>query len=113
MLAELIERHGSPLNILDPAPMLRNARELDDAAERFGVELKIFFARKANKALAFVEAAREHGLGVDLASEHELSQALRCGLSGDDLIVTAAIKPIALLELCLSSGATVAIDRRG
>ena len=109
-VAGLIERHGSPLNLLDPDPMGRNARELEDAAERFGVDLKLFFARKANKALAFVDAAREHGLGVDLASERELSQALARGVPGADLIMTAAIKPLSLLELCLSSGATVAID---
>jgi diaminopimelate decarboxylase len=109
-VAELVERHGSPLNILDPAPMARNAQELEDAAERFGVALRIFFARKANKALAFVDAARGRGLGVDLASERELSQALARGIEGADLIMTAAVKPLSLLELCLSSGATVAID---
>jgi diaminopimelate decarboxylase len=107
---ELVEYHGSPLNFLDAAPMARNAHELESAAERFGVDLRIFFARKANKALAFVDAAREHGLGVDLASERELSQALARGLEGSDLIMTAAVKPLSLLELCLSSGATVAID---
>jgi diaminopimelate decarboxylase len=109
-VAELIDRHGSPLNILDAAPMARNARELEDVAERFGVDLRLFFARKANKALVFVDAAREHGLGVDLASERELRQALARGLEGGDLIMTAAVKPLSLLELCLRSGVTVAID---
>ena len=109
-VAEWIERHGSPLNILDPASMARNAQELEEAADRFRVALKIFFARKANKALAFVDAARERGLGVDLASERELSQVLARGVAGEDLIMTAAVKPLSLLEMCLGSGVTVAID---
>jgi diaminopimelate decarboxylase len=109
-LATWIERHGSPLNILDPTPLARNARELEEAAARFGVDFKVFFARKANKALAFVDAAREHGLGVDLASERELSQVLKRGVHGGDLVMTAAVKSSSLLELCLRSAVTVAID---
>ena len=69
-----LDEHGSPLNLLDPAPMARNAAELRDAARGYGVELGIFFARKANKALAFVDEARRLGLGVDVASERELAR---------------------------------------
>ena len=38
-------------------------------ARKFGVDFKIFFARKANKALAFVDEAKRLGLGIDVASE--------------------------------------------
>jgi diaminopimelate decarboxylase len=110
LLAAWIELHGSPLNVIDPTPLARNADELQREAARAGVDLKIFFARKANKALAFVDEARALGLGVDVASERELRQALDSGIAAADLIVTAAVKPRALLELCVASGATVAID---
>ena len=109
-LAALVERHGSPLNVIDPAPLARNAAELQGAAAGLGVDLKIFFARKANKALALVDAARHGGLGVDVASEPELRQVLARGVPGADVVVTAAVKPRALLELCAESGATVAVD---
>jgi diaminopimelate decarboxylase len=110
LLAEWLELHGSPLNVLDPGAFSRNAAELEREADRVGADLKIYFARKANKALAFVDEAREGGLGVDVASERELRQALECGIPAADLVVTAAVKPRGLLDLCVASGATVAID---
>jgi diaminopimelate decarboxylase len=110
LLADWIERYGSPLNVLDPAPLERNADELGRAAARAGVDLKIFFARKANKALALVDEARRNGLGVDVAGERELVQVLERGVPAGDLVVTAAVKPRALLERCVASGATVVID---
>jgi diaminopimelate decarboxylase len=109
-LAEWIERYGSPLNVLNPAPLVRNAGELRDAATLAGVDLKVFFARKANKALALVDEARRAGLGIDVASERELLQVLARDVPSADVMVTAAVKPRALLELCVSSGATVVID---
>ena len=93
LLAEWLELHGSPLNVLDPTAFARNAAELQDEADRVGADLKLYFARKANKALAFVDAAREGGLGVDVASERELRQALESGIPAGDLVVTAAVKP--------------------
>jgi len=105
-----LAEHGSPLNILDPAPMARNAGELRDAAGAAGVDLAIYFARKANKALALVDEARRLGLGVDLASERELEQVLERGVPASALVMTAAIKPAPLLERCIASGTTVAVD---
>ncbi|MDP9257377.1 MAG: Y4yA family PLP-dependent enzyme [Actinomycetota bacterium] len=110
LLAEWLDRHGSPLNVLDPAPLARNAGELQHAAAHLGVDLKIFFARKANKALTLVDEARRLGLGIDVASERELRQALARHVPASNLIVTAAVKPRPLLQLCADCGATVVID---
>jgi diaminopimelate decarboxylase len=109
-LAGLLERHGSPLNVIAPAPLARNAAELQHAADSAGVDMRIFFARKANKALSLVDEARRHGLGIDVASERELRQVLERGVTAADIVVTAAVKPLALLELCVAAGVTVAID---
>ncbi len=89
---------------------MRNAGELQAIALEFGIDLKIFFARKANKSLTLVDEARRHGLGIDVASEIELRQALDAGVPPGDVVVTAAIKPRSLLELCVESRATVVID---
>ncbi len=105
-----LSEHGSPVNLLDTSPMARNAGELRAAARAFGIELGIFFARKANKALGFVDEARRLGLGVDVASERELAQALERGVSGDALVMTAAVKPEPLLAQCIASGTTVVLD---
>jgi diaminopimelate decarboxylase len=109
-LAALIAEHGSPVNLLNPAPMARNVEGLREVAWEHGLELEVFFARKANKGLCFVERALELGAGVDVASQNELRQALECGFVPAQLIVTAAVKPRPLLELCVDAGVTVAID---
>ncbi len=92
-IADWMAAHGSPLNLIEPAPMGRNAAELTQAASARGLDLRIFFARKANKALALVDEAMSLGLGVDVASEQELRQALERGVPAEDIVVTAAIKP--------------------
>jgi diaminopimelate decarboxylase len=109
-LEKLLERHGSPLNLIDPAPMARNASGLTAAASGAGLELGVYFARKANKALALVDEARRLGLGVDVASERELAQTIERGMPGGEIVVTAAVKPAPLMELGLRSGATLVID---
>ena len=111
-LAGWLEEHGSPVNLIEPAAMARNAAELARAADERGVRLNLFFARKANKALALVDEAQRLGLGVDVASERELRQALDRGVPPGGIIVTAAVKPRALLELCVDAEVTVAIDNR-
>ena len=110
LLAEWIAEFGSPLNVIDPGPVARNAAELQRVAEGFGVDLRIFFARKANKSLALVDEAHRNALGIDVASEHELRQVLDRGVAAADIVVTAAVKPRALLALCVESGAVVVID---
>ncbi|MDQ3758650.1 MAG: Y4yA family PLP-dependent enzyme [Actinomycetota bacterium] len=109
-LAGWISEHGSPMNLIETGAMARNAGKLESAAQAGGVPFRIFFARKANKALAFVDEAKRLGLGVDVASERELRQVLDRGVDPVDVIVTAAVKPRAMLELCVRSGVTVAID---
>ena len=110
LLRAWLDEHGSPINVLDPAPLAHNAAALTDAAAATGLDLGIYFARKANKALAFVDAAHALGLGVDLASERELVQVLDRGVPGSSLVMTAAVKPAALLARCVASGTTVVID---
>ena len=104
--------HGSPLNVLDTRPFARNAARLQSAAAVVGVDLSIYFARKANKALAFVDEAKRLGLGVDVASERELRQALDRGMPAGRIVMTAAVKPRGLLELCVTAGVTVVIDNQ-
>ncbi|MFP7365303.1 FAD/NAD(P)-binding protein [Corynebacterium callunae] len=107
---EVLARFGSPANMLHSAPLLRNCAELVDAGADAGVETRIFFARKANKALTFVDAIRDAGHGVDVASVRELQQVLDRGVLGENIILSAAIKPDELLELALKNGVRISLD---
>lgn len=110
LLAGWVEQYGSPLNVIDPRPMARNADELAGAAAAHDVPLELFFARKANKALALVDEANHLGLGVDVASERELRQTLDRGVPPERVVVTAAVKPPGLMELCVAQHLTVVVD---
>lgn len=108
----LLDTYSSPVNVLDAAPMLRGVDELVDAAAGEGVELRVFYARKANKALTFVDTVRDAGHGVDVASENELRQVLARGVPGERVILSAAVKTDALLRLAVDSGVVISADSR-
>lgn len=110
-ITRALEGHGSPVNLLEPSALGRNAAELDGAAHDAGIDdFRVFLARKANKALVFVDEARRLDLGVDVASERELRQTLGRGLAPERIVVTAAVKPRPLLERCVASGVTIVVD---
>lgn len=102
--------YGSPLNVVNADPMERNCAELTAVGQRAGVDVRVFFARKANKALTFVERALRGGHGVDVASYRELSQVLEAGVPGERVILSAAIKTDQLLRLAIENGVTVSVD---
>lgn len=109
---QLLEQYSSPVNVLNPEPMAENIAELVEAGERMGVETKVFYARKANKALVFADTARDTGNGVDVASENELRQVLERGMPGERIILSAAIKPDRLLKLAVDNGVVISADNR-
>ncbi len=106
----LVERYGSPLNVLDASPFTPRIASFQQTARDRQLDFRIFYARKANKCLRFVDHALEAGAGIDSASETEIRQARERGATGDDLICTAAIKDGRLLRSCLEQGVTIAVD---
>ncbi|APZ96539.1 Lysine/ornithine decarboxylase [Fuerstiella marisgermanici] len=109
-LQSAVREFGSPINLLNSEPMLRNIDELNAVADARQVPFRVFFARKANKCLTFVDAAAEAGAGIDVASEEELRQVVERGVAGDSIICTAAIKTQSLLAACIQHNVTIAID---
>ncbi|MDY3127741.1 MAG: FAD/NAD(P)-binding protein [Corynebacterium sp.] len=106
----LLTQFSSPVNVLNTDALTRNVDELVTAGARNGVDVRVFFARKANKALAFVDAVAEAGHGVDVASLRELTQVLEAGVAGKNIILSAAIKPQELLRLAVANGVTISVD---
>lgn len=104
------ERFGSPLHVVVPAELKRNAKDLLNAITSRGVDGGLFFARKANKLKWFVSAAKEAGLGVDIASITELQETIELGVPGGNIVVTAIGKDDRLLSKAISAGAMIIID---
>lgn len=109
-LENLVQQFGSPLNVVSTDPLVRNISELNQVATNHEIDFQVFFARKANKCLAFVDAADSVGAGIDVASGPECQQVLDRGVAGRNIICTAAIKTESLIELCIQNSITIALD---
>ncbi|KIN70589.1 putative diaminopimelate decarboxylase [Sulfitobacter noctilucae] len=109
-LDALIDQFGAPLNIQSLDPFRRNISQLTDCVADYDLPFLPMFARKANKCLSYVQAARDLGIGIDTASHNEVEQCLAQGVPGNRIVCTAAVKDRALMALCVNGGVTVILD---
>lgn len=110
LLFEKIQREGSPLNIHCLEPFRENLKAYGDIFEKYKIKHKIYFARKANKCMAFAQQSSLSGHGVDTASYRELKQCLEAGIPSGCLILTAAVKNRKLMELAVENEVTIVLD---
>ena len=106
----LIDTYGSPVNVHEYSAMGRNVQELKSAAATHHIDFQVYFARKANKTMAAIDRAVQEACGVDVASLNELRQCLDRGVPAARIIVSAAVKSKALMELAITSGVTISLD---
>ena len=111
-LRDAIEEFNSPLNVHNLIPFQENITEYSEVFNSLEVKYKIFFARKANKCIAFPLAASNSNHGADTASYRELKQCLDAGIPSSNLILTAAVKNEKLLKLAVDNNVTVVLDNR-
>ncbi len=109
-LRELMDREASPVNMHSLDPFVENIQAYKEVFERYKLKYKIFFARKANKSIAFARKSFMEQQGVDTASYRELKQSLDAGIAAESLILTAAIKNEKLIELAVGAGVMIVID---
>lgn len=109
-IKSLLEEYNSPINVHNMTPFEENYREFSEVFNQFDLSHKIFFARKANKSIAFVKEAKRIGFGVDTASYKELAQCLEVGLAPDDITLTAAVKEERLIRLAVRNKVPIVID---
>ncbi|PZX48386.1 type III PLP-dependent enzyme domain-containing protein [Algoriphagus chordae] len=110
VLNQLLEKHGSPINLHQTDSMEENFNSYHRVFEKFGLKHKIFFARKANKTKAVVQKAKALGMGIDTASLQEYLQCLEMGIDPEDLIITAAVKNRELVEKAVENGSVLILD---
>lgn len=107
---KLYETYGSPINFHHLPSFVNNIKSFQKIFDEHGLYGQIYFARKANKSKMLVKEAIDFGIGVDTASYKELKQAIDLGGHSKNLVLTAAIKNRALIELAISQDITVIID---
>lgn len=110
LLEELAYAFGGPFHFVLPDAFDANLHAMREVLEGAGVDSAIYYAKKANKAAAWVERCAANGCGVDVASVGELREALAHGVRGESLVVTGPAKGAELVRLALAHGALVAVD---
>ncbi|GGK34872.1 decarboxylase [Nocardia camponoti] len=100
---------GSPVHLVFPEVFRDNLARLRGVLDAAPMRYRILYAHKVNQAAAFVQAAREEGIGIDVASLPELRSALAAGFSSDQIEATGP-KGAAFLGELVSRGALISVD---
>jgi diaminopimelate decarboxylase len=110
-LAELAQRYGTPLYVLDEATLRANCRAYRQALEAHypGPSLALY-ASKANSSLAISALVASEGLGLDAVSSGELLTALEGGMPADRIVLHGNNKSREELALAVKAGVTVVLD---
>lgn len=87
-LFELVEQHGSPLNLLFPDLMQPNISGFQNVLEKYLDRSRVYYAHKPNKSSELLRAVKKSGAGVAVASLKELKNALKVGLPSDNIEAT-------------------------
>lgn len=109
ILKQLSNGFGSPLNIMIPENFSNNIQAFRKVFDQHGIDAKIFYAHKANKSESLVAQGRKEGIGIDVASENELKNALSKGFTGEDIIATGP-KNKDFIRLAVRHGCKLHID---
>ncbi|MGP8298468.1 Y4yA family PLP-dependent enzyme [Streptomyces inhibens] len=110
LLHELSYAFDSPFHFLLPHRFDANLAAFRTALSDAGVEGRVYYAKKANKAAVWMERCAAHQAGVDVASAPELREALGHGVRGENIVVTGPAKNDELLRLAVLQGCLIAVD---
>ncbi|WP_307842971.1 Y4yA family PLP-dependent enzyme [Streptomyces triculaminicus] len=110
LLHELAHAFGGPFHFLLPHRFDANLTAFRTALDEAGVDGRVYYAKKANKAAAWIERCAATGAGVDVASLGELREALAHGVRGENIVVTGPAKNEELLRIAVLQGALTAVD---
>lgn len=116
----LAEEHGTPLHVFDAARMLDAASRLRAAFHAASHPFCLYYAVKANRCRAVLDALRESGLaGIDCCSPGEARLALDAGFAPSQLSFTGTalsdrdIDELGALEMRLNLDSISAIHKVG
>ncbi|MFE6775208.1 Y4yA family PLP-dependent enzyme [Streptomyces sp. NPDC057702] len=107
---ELAYAFGGPFHFLLPHRFDANVAAFRAVLDALDVRGRLYYAKKANKAAAWIERCAAMGVGVDVASVGELRQALGHGVRGPDLVVTGPAKADELLRLARAHQCLITVD---
>ncbi|MFE5814852.1 alanine racemase [Streptomyces sp. NPDC056479] len=107
---ELSYALGGPFHLLLPDRFDANVASFTRVLEEAGVEGRVYYAKKANKAAVWLERCALSGTGADVASTGELRDALGHGVRGERIVVTGPAKAEGLVRVAVLQGCLIAVD---
>jgi diaminopimelate decarboxylase len=106
----LIEKHGSPLYVMDEATIRANCRAYTDPLKQHYPNHLVVFAGKACSTIALLNLLGEENLGVDVVSAGELHTALKSKLPIPNILFHGNNKSIEELEMALKNSIRLVVD---
>ncbi len=86
---KVAQAHGTPLFVYSKKQILSNFKALLKAfKERTSLEIKLYYAMKANPHQEILKILKEAGSCIDSVSPREVAEALRAGFSADRIFFT-------------------------
>jgi diaminopimelate decarboxylase len=105
----LARRHGTPLFVYDRSRFAENARRLAAALDRAGLRYRLRFALKAHPDPRVLEVL--HGVvGIDACSPGEVTRALECGWSPEEISFTGTNVSERDLDVLLAAPIHINLD---
>lgn len=109
-LGTVLREYGSPLHIVNTSPFASNINAFGDVARAHGVSLRTYYARKCCRSRAFVSEAIRLGIGLDCASFAEVTESLRLGASGTNMVLTSPMLSEELAQLVVGENILTVVD---
>lgn len=100
-LASLLERHGSPLNVLDEARLERNASRFLRVPPGAKAGCEVYYSYKTNPLPQVLKKLHAHGVKAEVGSPYELWLALELGVGPEDIVFDGPAKTPQAITLAL------------
>lgn len=100
-LATLLERHGSPLHVVDAARLDDNVRDFQAVPDGAARGAEITYSFKTNPVPGVLRRLLARGVGAEVISEYELWLALTLGFPPDHIVYNGPAKSEASLRTAL------------
>ncbi len=110
LIGQLVERCGLPLHVLFVEEMAENAHRFRQALNEQYEYATVAFAVKSNPCRGAIRAAKQLGLGADVASEYELQAVLEEQIEPSEIVCNGNAKSANYLDMALHAGALIALD---
>ena len=103
-LAELCERHGSPLHVVSGARLRDNAERFLNAPADLGATSEVFFSYKTNPIPGVLRELHDAGIGAEVISHYELWLALKLGVPAHKIVYNGPAKSEASIRRAVELG---------